>query len=167
MRGVRPLAPGPGRVPTAPARGSARPRPPRLTPSLGAAAQTPSGPALLQVEAWGESVQALAAGVPRERLKALGRGEVRPELTLDLHGVDVAGGRARLNSFITAALAAGRRCVGVIHGRGLRSGPEGPVLRQMVIEALSRPPLGHHVLALSHAPAALGGPGCTLVLLRR
>jgi DNA-nicking Smr family endonuclease len=55
----------------------------------------------------------------------------------------------------------------VIHGRGHRSGPQGPVLRERLIEALLAPPLASALLAAVTAPPALGGPGAALLLLRR
>jgi DNA-nicking Smr family endonuclease len=64
-------------------------------------------------------------------------------------------------------VAKGRRCVLLIHGRGLHSGPGGPALRPALVEFLSRRPLAKHVLAFTSAPPRHGGPGALLVLLRR
>jgi DNA-nicking Smr family endonuclease len=41
------------------------------------------------------------------------------------------------------------------------------VLRELVIEALGKPPLLSHILAFSTAPRAHGGEGALVVLLRR
>jgi DNA-nicking Smr family endonuclease len=56
------------------------------------------------------------------------------------------------------------RCARVIHGKGRRSGPEGPVLKGIVHERLERAP---GVLALVAAEPRDGGSGAVLVLLGR
>jgi DNA-nicking Smr family endonuclease len=53
-----------------------------------------------------------------------------------------------------------------IHGRGLHSEARA-VLRRALPEWLQAAPLADLVLAFASAPPALGGPGATLVLLRR
>jgi DNA-nicking Smr family endonuclease len=53
-----------------------------------------------------------------------------------------------------------------VTGRGLRSGPAGPVLRGEVLERLTTEPVCRGVLAIQSAPPSLGGPGALLVLLR-
>jgi DNA-nicking Smr family endonuclease len=52
----------------------------------------------------------------------------------------------------------------VIHGKGLRSGNRGPVLKHTVNTLLRR---ADAVLAFTSARPAAGGTGATLVLLRR
>jgi DNA-nicking Smr family endonuclease len=54
----------------------------------------------------------------------------------------------------------------IIHGRGLHS-KSGPVLREALPEWLSSQPLSQGIMAFASAPRGLGGPGATLVLLRR
>ena len=54
-----------------------------------------------------------------------------------------------------------------IHGKGLRSGSEGDVLRQALRRWLRRPPLRNDVLAYAPAPANEGGSGATRVLVRQ
>ena len=51
----------------------------------------------------------------------------------------------------------------IIHGKGLRSGPRGPVLKQTVNTLLRR---ADAVLAFTSAAARDGGTGATLVLLQ-
>jgi DNA-nicking Smr family endonuclease len=72
-----------------------------------------------------------------------------------------------LQSFVTTSRATGARSLLVITGRGLRSGVDGPVVKERVIAALASPPLAGAVLAFSTAPPSLGGAGALLVLLRR
>ena len=61
------------------------------------------------------------------------------------------------------ALARGDRCIRIVHGKGLRSGQRGPVLRNLVDELLRRVDA---VLAFASAREVDGGAGASLVLLR-
>jgi len=51
-----------------------------------------------------------------------------------------------------------------VHGKGLRSGSAGPVLKRMTDRVLRR---RDDVLAFASARPAQGGTGATVVLLRR
>jgi DNA-nicking Smr family endonuclease len=121
----------------------------------------------LQTEEVGESVAAVARGIDRRVLKRLRAGQFPVEAELDLHGRTRAEAETELSRFVVRARGEGRRCVLVIHGRGLGSGPEGAVLRSTVREALAQGPLRRHLLAFTSAPPAHGGDGALLLLLRR
>jgi DNA-nicking Smr family endonuclease len=54
-------------------------------------------------------------------------------------------------------------CVRVIHGKGRRSGPRGPVLKNVVNQWLQR---NGDVLAFGSARSIDGGSGAVYVLLR-
>ncbi|MGA7745085.1 MAG: Smr/MutS family protein [Polyangia bacterium] len=158
MQGVRPLPLGPRRAvpdweaePPAP---TAKQRPRRLREAL-------------HVEEDGERLTGAAFGVAHDLVRSLARGEIVPEAELDLHHLtaDVAAHQAE--RFIEQAVAKGRRCVLLIHGRGLHSGPGGPALRPALVEILCRRPLAEQVLAFTSAPPRHGGPGALLLLLRR
>jgi DNA-nicking Smr family endonuclease len=116
------------------------------------------------VERWGEKYALLAPGADRRLLKELPQRKVDAEL--DLHGLRREEARAALKKFMAGARRAGCRTVLVVHGRGHRSGAAGPVLCDVVIEALTAPPLAAGILAVTNAPSARGGPGAALVLLR-
>src|SRR5262249_5374377 len=94
----------------------------------------------------------------------LRRGQLRPEASLDLHGKTVDEADQALRRFLSDSARVRRRCVLVIHGRGLHSG--GPaVLRDMVIGALVGPLSGFvHCLATAAPPD--GGAGATYVMVR-
>jgi DNA-nicking Smr family endonuclease len=115
----------------------------------------------------GEAVSGLAPGIDRKLLQRLRAGEYPVEAELDLHQRSRAEAGVELERFLARARAGGRRCVLVIHGRGLGSGPEGPVLVAATRDWLTQGPLRRHVLAFASAPPALGGTGAMLVLLRR
>jgi DNA-nicking Smr family endonuclease len=130
------------------------------------AARSPAKPAprLETVERWGENYALLAPGADRKLIREL-RQRKSADAELDLHGFRREEARAALLELVASARQAGQRTVLVIHGRGHRSGAEGPVLRDLVIETLA--PLVTQILAVITAPSALGGAGAALVLLRR
>lgn len=109
-----------------------------------------------------------APGVDKRTHQRLIKGKMPIEGRLDLHGHTKETGHRALNAFITGAFTAGKRCVIVITGKGLRlnSGEVG-VLRQAVPQWLNSPTLRPMVLAFSHATPKDGGEGAVYVLLKR
>jgi len=124
-------------------------------------------PGRLTIEEHGETVAGFGDGVDRRLLRRLGGGDYPVDAELDLHGLTRTAAEAALERAIKRARADGQRCLLVIHGRGLNSGEEGPVLKGAMVEALAGGTLGRLVLAFTSAPPPLGGPGATLVLLRK
>lgn len=105
-----------------------------------------------------------APGVSHNELAAARRGTAHFEETLDLHGDTLIVATSKLEAFMFAAVKNGRRCVLIIHGRGLHS--EGnSVLRNMVIDQLAGPMSGW-VHAATTAAVRDGGDGATVVMLR-
>jgi DNA-nicking Smr family endonuclease len=115
----------------------------------------------------GETAAGLAPGVDRKLLQRLRAGDYPIEAELDLHRRSRAEAGLELERFLAKARSDGKRCVLVIHGKGLNSGPEGPVLLAATRDWLTQAPLRKHVLAFASAPPAHGGAGAMLVLLRR
>lgn len=111
----------------------------------------------------GDSLHYRQPGVPETVLRRLRRGDYRIESEIDLHGLTVVEARAQLRQFLQAAAARRLRCLRIVHGKGLRSGNRGPVLKQAVNNLLRRV---HLVLAFTSAAMRDGGTGATLVLLR-
>jgi DNA-nicking Smr family endonuclease len=107
---------------------------------------------------------ARAPGISRAQLATLRRGGVHVEATLDLHGHDVARAEIALADFLLDSARLGRRCVLVIHGRGLHSGGVA-VLRDAVIGALTGS-LSGLVRAFVTAAPRDGGEGATYVMVR-
>lgn len=95
-------------------------------------------------------------------LKQLRRGRYRVDEVIDLHGLNRADARAALIEFIDEEARRGSRCVRVIHGKGLRSGHRGPVLKQSVNRWLRRLDT---VIAFAPARRVDGGSGAVYVLL--
>jgi DNA-nicking Smr family endonuclease len=95
-------------------------------------------------------------------LRRLRRGEYRVQRELDLHGLTVLEAKAVLRQFLIRALEENVRCVRIIHGKGLRSGHRGPVLKSAVSAVLRRTGA---VLAYVSARPVDGGTGAVYVLL--
>jgi DNA-nicking Smr family endonuclease len=138
-----------------------RRRPGRRRPAAAGAAPAPP----FAVERYGEVVAALARGADPRWLDRLRGGRVAPDAELDLHGHTAASAAVALAAAVARAAADRRRCLRVVHGRGLRS-PGGPVLKEEVIARLTAPPLAGRVVAFATAPPDRGGGGALLVLLR-
>jgi DNA-nicking Smr family endonuclease len=162
MRGVQPIKRAP-RVPAT--RRSPRPRAKFARAERDAVLQESldGGLDLHDVQP-GDELLFRRAGVPESVLRGLRRGLYRIESEIDLHGLSVAQAAAHLNGFLRAARARQIRCVRVIHGKGLRSGSRGPVLKNAVNALLRR---SDAVLAFASARPVGGGTGATLVLLAR
>lgn len=82
---------------------------------------------------------------------------------IDLHGLRVEQAREALAAFIGQALKSGRRCLRVIHGKGLGSVGREPVLKGKVLKWLVQ---RDEVLAFCQARPTDGGAGALIVLLR-
>ncbi len=95
-------------------------------------------------------------------LRKLQRGRFAIEAEIDLHGLGREAAHAALREFVNESVLQGLRCVRVIHGKGLRSGPGGPVIRHFVDHWLRR---SENVLAFASARPADGGTGAVYVLL--
>jgi DNA-nicking Smr family endonuclease len=123
-------------------------------------------PGRLTIEEVGETVAGFSDGVDRRLLRRLASGDYAIDAEVDLHGLTRERAAAVLERTVRQAFADGQRCLLIIHGRGLGSGDEGPVLKRMVIDALGGS-LGRLVLAFASAPPASGGTGAVVVLLRK
>jgi DNA-nicking Smr family endonuclease len=101
-------------------------------------------------------------GVSATTLRKLRRGKLRVQAELDLHGLTEAQAKVQLREFLSAALQHNARCLRIVHGKGLRSGAKGPVLRPLVNRVLRR---CAPVLAFASARQVDGGTGAVYVLL--
>ncbi len=118
-------------------------------------------PALLET---GDELSFRRPGVPETILRKLRRGEYVVEAEIDLHGLTAVESRAALREFIIAALNRNLNCVRIIHGKGKRSGPRGPVLKNVVNQWLRQI---DPVTAFGSARGVDGGSGAVYVLLRK
>lgn len=102
-------------------------------------------------------------GVGPDVVARLRRGEWVVQGQIDLHGLRVDEAREALTAFLSDALKRHRRCLRVIHGKGLGSAGREPVLKGKVLRWLVQ---RDEVLALCQTPPTDGGSGALLVLLR-
>ncbi len=116
-------------------------------------------PSVLEV---GEELLHLQDGHSPRLLQRLRRGEFSVQDEIDLHHLKMAEAEALLQQFLAESRRAGLRCIKIIHGKGLRSGQRGPVLKALVAHMLRR---RAEVIAYASARANQGGSGATLVLL--
>jgi DNA-nicking Smr family endonuclease len=167
MQDVRPLkraarVPAAHRPPRPQARFARAERAAVLREILGLAAAGP-GTDLYELQP-GDELLFRRTGVPETVLRRLRRGLYRIDSEIDLHGLTAAEAEARLGAFLREARTRDLRCIRVIHGKGLRSGTRGPVLKNTVNALLRR---ADPVLAFASARPVAGGTGATLVLLAR
>ena len=113
--------------------------------------------------ATGEELRFSRPHIARTTLRNLRRGRIAVQCETDLHGMTQDEAREHLREFIEYSLHKGFRCVRVVHGKGLGSGPRGPVLKNGVNNWLRR---WDTVLAFCSAPDHDGGTGAVYVLLR-
>ena len=102
-----------------------------------------------------------AVGLDRRQAERFKRGKMAIEGRLDLHGMTRQGAHVALRRFILGAVAADKRCVLVITGKGRG------VLREEVPRWLNEPGLRDAVLSFAYARPADGGEGALYVLLKR
>jgi DNA-nicking Smr family endonuclease len=114
-----------------------------------------------------EYVEGAAHGVDPGLLVRLRRGDFSVQAHLDLHGLDREAARTGLEAFLVTSRRRGLRCVLVVHGRGLHSKDQIPVLKERVHAWFSRGRLARMVLAFATARPVDGGAGAMYVLLRR
>lgn len=173
MRDVRPLKPsGQTAPPSRRSRTRARARLARaeraavLRESLESAepsAHGPTGTDLYELQP-GDELLFRRSGVSELVLRRLRRGQFPVDAEIDLHGCTLAQALPQLQAFLREAQAARLHCLRIIHGKGLRSGNRGPVLKNSVNAQLRRTDA---VLAFASARPPAGGTGATLVLLSR
>ncbi len=111
----------------------------------------------------GEETAFLRPGIPRRVLTDLRRGRWVVQGQLDLHGLVRDEARAALATFLGESLHLGRRCVRLIHGKGLGSPGRIPVLKHLSRGWLAQ---REEILAFCQAPPHDGGGGALLILLR-
>ena len=116
-------------------------------------------PALMEV---GEELSYLKDGHSPLLLRKLKRGQFSVADEIDLHQMTQAVAREAIAQFLAESRRERRLCVKIIHGKGLRSRNEGPVLKRLVDGLLRR---RSEVLAFASAKANQGGTGAVIVLL--
>jgi len=130
-------------------------------------AESLNGPAQAStdgIEQLGEGVAYRREELPKRVFRLLRSGGFSIEDEIDLHGLSAHAAKRVLREFIVESAKHRLGCVRVVHGKGLRSGPVGPVLRGSVQHWLT---LWEEVLAFVSARPRDGGSGALYVLLQR
>jgi len=109
-----------------------------------------------------ESLSYHRPGVGPDVPRRLRRGDWTVVDQLDLHGLRVEEAREALVGFLAECRRRERRCVRIIHGKGLGSANREPVLRDKVPRWLAQ---RREVLAFCRARPNDGGSGALIVLL--
>lgn len=165
--GVTPLRKRP--PPKAPPRPPAKAKEPPATPAkkplrrpVPVSAPLPPAPPPLR-----ELAHGTLDGLDRRTGQRLKRGRLPIEARLDLHGRTQEEAHLALAAFIEGSHAAGRRCVLVVTGKGLRPDGSVGVLRRNVPRWLNQPSLRQKIVAFDHATLKDGGEGALYVLLKK
>ena len=111
----------------------------------------------------GEELAFVREGLGRDVLRKLRRGHWVVQGELDLHGMNRQHALFHTDLFLKQSVKRSVRCVRIVHGKGLGSRNREPVLKGLLRKWLQQ---RSDVLAFSQAPAAQGGSGAVLVLLR-
>ncbi|MEO8169915.1 MAG: Smr/MutS family protein [Oxalobacteraceae bacterium] len=109
-----------------------------------------------------DSLSYTRIGVGADAVRKLRKGHWTIQDQLDLHGLRRDAARDALGAFLRSASRRGLRCVRIIHGKGLGSINQEPVLKQKVRSWLVQT---EEVIAFCQAKASDGGSGALVVLL--
>lgn len=102
-------------------------------------------------------------GVSTDTLRKLKNGQWRLQAELDLHGLTADEAREAIFIFIKSCAEQNLRCVRIIHGKGLSSADNTPILKSKVAKWLVQLP---KVVAFCPPTERDGGDGALFVLLK-
>ena len=103
-----------------------------------------------------------------KRMKSkLGRGLIRPEATLDLHGYNRVEAEKTLKLFINTCINQEKRCILIVTGKRKTTQGAKSILRELVPSWLNSEMFSSLVLAHNYAIKKDGGDGARYVLLRK
>jgi len=122
-----------------------------------------AGPDLAELEI-GDELLFARPDITRKIMRQLRRGQFALQDEIDLHGLTLEEAHVALRVFIGTAIDHRAHCVRIVHGKGLGSGPRGPVLKSGVNRWLRR---WDSVAAFCSAQPQHGGTGAVYVLLRK
>ena len=114
-----------------------------------------------------EFIEGHARGLDPRVVRKLRRGEFAIQGHVDLHGMLKDEAKAELESFLSKSRQQQKRCVLVVHGRGLHSKDQVPVLKESLKRWMHTARFARHVLAFSSSRPHDGGTGAIYVLLKR
>lgn len=114
-----------------------------------------------------EFIEGCVEGLDRRILQRLRKGAFSHRHHVDLHGLNRQDAKDSVEAFLTSMRERRERCVLIVHGRGLNSKDNIPVLKEALCTWLQRGRISRCVLAFCTARPHDGGAGAMYVLLRR
>jgi DNA-nicking Smr family endonuclease len=114
-----------------------------------------------------EYIEGHAPGLDARIVRRLRKGHYAIQAHVDLHGHTREEAKKELLRFIEESHRKGHRLLLVVHGRGLHSKDQIPVLKQGLRIWLSSGRISRYVLAFTSAQQHDGGLGAVYVMLRR
>jgi DNA-nicking Smr family endonuclease len=125
-----------------------------------------SGSAEMDIFFSDEYIEGAIGGVGKNIMRKLRKGQVPVQDYIDLHGLTEKDAERRVRRFLISSHGRGLRCVLIVHGRGLNSPNNIPVLKERLPIWLNRGAARKIVLAFATARPYDGGTGAIYVLLR-
>ncbi len=126
-----------------------------------------SGEAPFDLADTDEFIEGKVPGLDPAIMRRLRRGDYAVQGHIDLHGLTREEAKGAVDAFLKRSRQAGKRCVLLVHGRGIHSREQVPVLKEALRTWLATARFGRHVLAFATARPVDGGGGAVYVLLRR
>jgi DNA-nicking Smr family endonuclease len=114
-----------------------------------------------------EYIEGSISGVDRNTMKRLKRGLIPVQDHIDLHGLTQKDAEVKVRDFLIKSQTRGILCVLIVHGRGLNSPDNIPVLKERLPVWLNRGPARRIVKAFASARPYDGGTGAIYVLLKK
>jgi len=167
IQGARPIERGADRVAPPPPRGAEGEVWHPDLEAIDALRALVSGDAPFDLADTDEFIEGRVAGMDQNVVRKLRRGEFAIQGHIDLHGLTRDEAKREVDAFLRSSRAAGKRCVLVVHGRGLHSKDQLPILKDALRTWLATARFARHVLAFATARPVDGGAGAIYVLLRR
>jgi DNA-nicking Smr family endonuclease len=126
-----------------------------------------SGEAPFDLSDSDEFIEGRISGLDANIVRRLRGGEYSVQGHIDLHGMTRSEAKVAIDRYLREARRQGKRCVLVVHGRGIHSRDQVPILKEALRNWLATSRFGRHVLAFATARPVDGGAGAIYVLLRR
>jgi DNA-nicking Smr family endonuclease len=126
-----------------------------------------SGTAEMDITFSDEYIEGAIQGFSPKLMQRLKKGQFPIQDYVDLHGLTKKEAQVRVTDFLLNSYRMGIRCVLVVHGRGLNSANNIPVLKEQLPIWLKRGAIRKIVLAFSTAKPYDGGTGALYILLRK
>lgn len=104
--------------------------------------------------------------------KRILKGDLRPDVSIDLHGETLASAHVRLNRGLDAAIRRGDRIVLLVTGKPAVDNPRLPptsrgVIRASIADWLAASPYADRIAAVRNAHPRHGGSGALYLVLRK